>query len=182
MRWILISKNAIFSDDSNPGEIIWTTDPMTHNFTSNDPLKCKVTYSVPSQGGFTQEYVYEHSTKYFIRELTATPAMQYSLVGSNDATFTCTAKGDVASLQWTVEGRTDVNENGVSVNLLTNSSFERVSELTVTNTLKDEVFTCNVTYTLGGSEVEYTNFYSLGAIHTDMCFKFIKLLSNNEPQ
>ena len=140
--------------------------------TSNDPLKCVVTYSVPSQDGFNQEYVYEHSTKYFVRELTATPAMQYSLVGSNDAIFVCTAKGDVTSLQWNVEGRTNVNENLVTVVLETTPSNVVTKTLTVDFTRKDEIFACDVTYDNNDTDSANNQLYAIGKFDIHLIKQF----------
>ena len=119
---------TIFADASVPGTLIWTVNALTDSITDITtllPLQCIVTYSVPLQSSFVQTYS-SNSHAYYVRELSATPLVEYELAGSvNQPEFTCTAKGDVASLTWTVEGRTDVNENGISVTLQKNDPYEK---------------------------------------------------------
>ena len=148
-----------------------TIDPLTHDVTTDTPLTCKVTYVVDDQG-FSQEYE-AISNKFHVRELSATNLPQYAIVGLvNLPVYTCTARGDVTSLTWTVEGRTDVNENGVSVTLEQDDLYEKVSKLTVTKALKDETFVCSVTYSLGGTETVESSLIALGKL-INSCTQFI---------
>ena len=155
-----------FSDESTPGQISWTLSPLTDTITDITtiiPLNCKVSYNVSSQDNFLQTYS-STTYRYYVREFTVSPSplAVYTLTGSSDEYFVCAAKGDVTSLGWTVEGRTTINENGVTVTVEKNDPNEKVSRLTVTNALKDETFTCNVTYSLSGEESKSTQLITLG--------------------
>ena len=100
-----------------------------------------------------------------MRELGATPVLDYAIQGSDDLpSYICTAQGDVSSLAWTVAGRTDANENGITATAGNNNANSDVwvATLTLNDAKKDESFACVVSYAAGDSDSTATQFYAIG--------------------